>query len=267
MRFSHLNPPLWLAQTALALALSFGQAQAQTQPQTTLPDTSPTAYVGPRFPGGPDSLAAVLSRATRAASPALVGQVFLHLTLDARGQVSASALLPPPARTPAARLFKSAEVQKTAQRLVSQLPAWQPASGVPRPNDSPGMVALPLTFGPLPVARALAYGDEEPTFSAARLQTLAGGRASRSLAEYVQRQVRYPAQALRGRQQGTVYAYFEVSETGLVEQPRIVGSAGELLDEEVLRALKLVPPATVPARYQGRPVRVYYVIPVYFKML
>jgi len=267
MHFHRPNPPLWLVQSALALTLSFGQAQAQTPPQTTLPGVSPTAYVGPHFPGGPDSLAAVLGRATRAASPALVGQVFLHLTLDARGQVSASALLPPPARTPAARLFASAEVQKVAQRLVSQLPAWQPANGVPRPGDSPGMVVLPLTFGPLSATRALAYGDDEPTFSAARLQALAGGRPSRSLAEYVQRQVRYPAQALRSRQQGTVYAYFEVSETGLVEQPRIVGSAGETLDEEGLRALKLVPPATVPARYQGRPVRVYYVVPVAFKML
>ncbi|PYQ17463.1 MAG: hypothetical protein DMF79_17460 [Acidobacteria bacterium] len=48
----------------------------------------------------------------------------------------------------------------------------------------------------------------------------------------------YPAPARRMRLQGTVTAEFVVTETGGVADPRIVESAGEVLDEAFLKALR-----------------------------
>ena len=91
--------------------------------------------------------------------------------------------------------------------------------------------------------------------------------SSRSLQNYIQKSTRYPPAALRQSQQGVVYAYFEVAETGAIEHTEIVGTAGDALDNEVLRALKTLPAATKPAMLQGQPVRVFYVVPLTFKMV
>jgi TonB family protein len=79
-------------------------------------------------------------------------------------------------------------------------------------------------------------------------------------------QIRYPAEDFRRQRQGTVYAYFEVSETGRVEQRRIVGTLSPTFDAEVLRVLNRLPSALTPPCQQGRPVRVGYVLPLHFRL-
>lgn len=80
-------------------------------------------------------------------------------------------------------------------------------------------------------------------------------------------QVRYPAEDIRQRRQGVVYAYLEVSETGAVEQRRSVGSVSPTLDAEVLRVLATLPNALTPPRLHGQPGRAGYVLPFTFKVL
>jgi hypothetical protein len=60
------------------------------------------------------------------------------------------------------------------------------------------------------------------------------------------------------------YAYFEIAGNGAIERPAIVGTVGEPLDEAVLKTIENLPVATVPALLHGRPVRVYYVLPITF---
>jgi len=57
-----------------------------------------------------------------------------------------------------------------------------------------------------------------------------------------------------------------VAENGAIEHPRILGTAGRALDAEVLRMAEKLPAATTPPQLQGRPVRVFYVLPVTFKI-
>ncbi|MDJ0366813.1 energy transducer TonB [Hymenobacter sp. H14-R3] len=250
-----------------ALALSFtaltGRAQNATAVMALIgPDPTLTAYTGPRFPGGPDSLRALLSRAVRPVNPALVGQLFLQLKLTSTGAVQKATLLVPPRGTPAAQLAKNPKVQALLGRLVQGLPAWQPGPGTPGQNQATlNTVTLPLPFGPADGSVALDYSDENPTFPATPDDRRFG------VAGFVQKRVRYPVQDMRNRVEGIVYAYFEVSETGVVEQRRIVGSVSPTLDAEVLRALALLPNALTPPRQAGRPVRVGYVLPFNFKML
>ena len=60
--------------------------------------------------------------------------------------------------------------------------------------------------------------------------------------------------------------YFEVAENGAVENPQILASAGGALDAEVRQAVRSLRPATTPAQLNGRPVRVFYVLPMTFKI-
>lgn len=126
-----------------------------------------------------------------------------------------------------------------------------------------------LAFGPEPVAPARAYSDENPTFSVVPLPVFGHGKATvpHNLTDFFYRQVRYLSEDVRRGRSGTVYAYFEVSETGTVEQRRIVGTVSPTLDAEVLRVLARLPSALAPPRYQGRPARVSYVLPISFKVL
>ena len=78
----------------------------------------------------------------------------------------------------------------------------------------------------------------------------------------------YPVEALRARERGTVYAGFEVTESGAIAHPEILGSVGRSLDAGVLRALAALPAAlpaaTASAQLRGQPVRVRYVLPLKF---
>lgn len=255
----------WLRQLAAACLLG-GLGSLGARPALAQAPALP--YDGPRYPGGPDSLRAAVARQLRAANPAWAGTVLLRLTLDDAGNVRKSSFLPPPPGTPAATLVRNADVRALAEQLVQRQPRWQPGPPVASSGPPAAWLTEPtllLVFGGASAgAVPLAYSDEYPTFPAF------GGRDygswQQNLRAFLQKQIRYPAEALRSQQQGTVYAYFEVSETGAVENRHVVGSVSAALDTEVERVLGDLPPARTPPRQQGQPVRVYYVLPLAFKI-
>jgi len=217
----------------------------------------------PHFVGGPDSLRALLGRVQRQASPALKGQVFLVLELNKNGAPAKTSLLRPTAATDLA-LANTEEIRTISDKLGSQLTPWQLDPAVVSSADKYALtVILPLTFGPAAEPRLLLYSDEKPVFPLPTgFKPYRSNPASYTLRDFLQRQFRYPAIDLRNQVEGTVYAYFEVSETGAVENRRVVGSLSPTIDAEVLRTLNTIPNATTPPRQQGRPVRVAYVVPV-----
>ncbi|MEJ7666232.1 MAG: energy transducer TonB [Hymenobacter sp.] len=252
---------LWVYGCGWLLTLS---AQAQTAPTMALLGTDPasTTYTGPRYPGGPDSLRATLRRVLRPANPTLAGQLFLHLELDEQGRTRKARLLRLPAG-PAAALAVNPEVLVLTGKIVQTLLPWQLGEAVPGQPDNANSITLPLDFGPTATPPALDYSEENPTFPAQKIR----GRSVPNLRAFVQMQVLYPAEDIRQRRQGVVYAYLEVSETGAVEQQRIAGSVSPTLDAEVLRVLATLPNALTPPRLHGQPVRVGYVLPFIFKVL
>ncbi|MGI4739353.1 MAG: energy transducer TonB [Janthinobacterium lividum] len=254
---------------AFGLGLAPGQIAAQVTPLVLPAGTtaSTPVYLGPRFRGGPDSVRALVARALRPAGPALAGQVFLQLELNEVGAVRTGYLLTPPRKTPAADLAKHAEVRALAQQLAKRLTPWQlvPSTGPDQGANALNTIALPLLFGPGAETAPLSYSDEMPTFRLADGRP--DGAAVVSLPRLLQRQVAFPAEDIRNRVSGTVYAYLEVSETGAVTQRSIVGSLSPGLDAEVLRVLGQVPNASTPPRQAGRPVRVGYVLPFRFKTI
>ena len=242
---------------AVLLAGALGPRLAHAQAQTPVEQR----YGGPRYPGGPDSLRATIGRAMRAANPAWTAPVVVQLQSDANGAVQKVRFLQPPQGTPAAKLVRNAEMRKYATNALSKLAHWQESPGVIRLSSwEYDIETLLLPFGSTEPA-PLAYSEQEPVFTVPGMsnKTLSG------VHQYIQRTVRYPAEDLRARLEGTVYAYFEVSETGAIEHQQIVGSVSPTLDAEVLRALRQVPAARTPPMQQGRPVRVYYVLPFTFR--
>lgn len=253
-----LSYPRLLAAGLLTLLL--GPAALAASAQANLP---PVAYTGPRYPGGPDSLRVALQRLAATPDAPVAGEFFIKLELDKAGRLRNATPLYSP-RTPAAGHLTKKQTQ-ALDAALARWPAWQLTAG--QPATGAPTVILPIAFNPAASLPALAYSDQEPGFAARSLgQDARQPVGIEQLLSFLQRQVRYPAEALRRQEQGRVYAYFEISETGAVEQQRVVGSAGPTLDAEVGRVLRLIPPALSPPRQQGRPVRVFYVQPITFSV-
>jgi TonB family protein len=221
-----------------------------SRPGTARPSAAATAGTGPSFLGGPDSLRAVLARGARRAESGAQGRVLVEFDLDNEGRTrNVKALIPANAKdraTPAA--------YAAAVRLIEQLPPWLPGPANSRLRHQ----LLTLAFGTATLPATVDYASLQfPTFPGSQ-PTL------ESLTAYIQRQARYPEAAMERQQQGRVYAYFEVSESGEVERGQIIGSVSPLLDAEVLRVLQSLPRATTPPINSGQAVRASFTLPVSF---
>ena len=273
MRFLHSLSLLGLC------LLATPALHAQTATVSNLAD-----YAGPRYPGGPDSLRALVGRSTRQAGAAPAGHALVQFELMPDGQPTKYSVKTPPGRANK----PLAEAAAAALRyLEAHMPAWQPAPPDPeaRANEKPNRMSLVLDFATPTTAQPYAYADQNPVFGTL-LQQLAERQRSyvektladptkraqfqssvRGLSAFCQMQVRYPPAALRAHEQGMVYASFEVEKDGTIVHPEILSSVGRSLDDEVLRVLATLPVATAPAQLHGQPVHVRYVLPLTFKIM
>ncbi|MBD2724658.1 energy transducer TonB [Hymenobacter armeniacus] len=246
---------------SLVFAPVLGQAQT---------DPAGPAYTGPRYPGGPDSLRALVFRSVRLASPRPAGRIVLKFELTDGIQPSHFELVPPPGPPNPALLQAAAAA---TEYLQAHMLAWQAGAPDPKLPSAAPKLRLLLDYNAPSVAQPYAYADQNPSApneaALAKVQKkkkhpVSLDYSAKSLITYIQKEVKYPPLALRQGQQGVAYVYVEIAENGTVERPAIVGSISESLDTEILRAISTLPAATVPALVQGRPVRVYYVLPITF---
>ena len=213
-------------------------------------------------------------RSTRLLMPGVAGRAVVQFDLK-DGQQPGNFKLVGPERRAKSDLGKV--TQAALDYLQTRMLPWQPAPAKPntKPDRNPRMM-LSLNFAASANAQPYAYADQEPTFAyvearptnapevVAPIQMVA---AYSGLTNYVQRQVRYPAQAMRNREQGRLTVYFEVAESGAVENTEIIGSIGSILDAEVLSVVQSLRPAATPGLLNGHPARVFYVLPITFKMM
>lgn len=83
--------------------------------------------------------------------------------------------------------------------------------------------------------------------------------------KYIQEQIIYPKEAIEAGIEGRVFVSFTINEKGEIEDIKIVRGVDPLLDNEVLRVLKLSPKWT-PGKQRGKPVKTSFTIPVEFKI-
>lgn len=84
-----------------------------------------------------------------------------------------------------------------------------------------------------------------------------------SLHSFMKQNLKYPDSAKYNRIQGRVYIGFEVDKKGKIRNERIVNGVHELLDNEALRVIRMMP-AWKPGSAGGSPTSVQYILPVDF---
>lgn len=88
---------------------------------------------------------------------------------------------------------------------------------------------------------------------------------SLDIGQYLQKNLHYPADARKHHIQGRVILKFVVDEDGNITDCKIAKSIGGGCDEEAMRVLKSMP-SWKPGMQDGKPVKVYYTLPISFQL-
>lgn len=83
--------------------------------------------------------------------------------------------------------------------------------------------------------------------------------------KFLARNIKYPTEAMRDDVEGKVIVTFTVSDKGRIRNPQVIQSLGGGTDEEALRVV-LNMPSWKPAKQNGRPVAMEYVLPIEFML-
>ena len=102
-------------------------------------------------------------------------------------------------------------------------------------------------------AKVFTYVEQMPVFP--------GGEAA--LQKFIHDHLKYPAVSLEEGVQGTVMLRFVVTSNGTVGDVQVLKSVDTYLDREAVRVIRELPKFS-PGRQQGKPVNVWFQIPVRF---
>ncbi len=84
-----------------------------------------------------------------------------------------------------------------------------------------------------------------------------------ALAEFLGKNIQYPAKAAQNGEGGTVYVAMIIDEQGNVSDVKVMRGVSELLDAEAVRVVSLLP-AWIPGKQNGKPVKVRFIMPIRF---
>ncbi len=98
------------------------------------------------------------------------------------------------------------------------------------------------------------YTQEMPLFP--------GGDAA--LLKFINNNCIYPKEASELSVSGNTIIRFIIDDNGQVTDPTVIKSLNSIFDQEALRVIKMIP-RMCPGKLNGRPVKVFMSVPVYFK--
>lgn len=90
-----------------------------------------------------------------------------------------------------------------------------------------------------------------------------------ALIKFISEHIIYPPSAMENKIEGVVYIRFTVEKDGSLSDYKILRdvSGTDELSREAIRVIKLTSGMWKPGKQSGKPVRVYYNLPVRFKLL
>ena len=98
-----------------------------------------------------------------------------------------------------------------------------------------------------------------------RTPSFPGGDAA--LMRFISENIVYPAEAVKNNIEGKVVVQLLIDKTGKVSEIKVVRSAGEDLDKEAVRVMKLLPDFSPGYNFiKGEPIDMWYTLPVTFKL-
>jgi protein TonB len=116
--------------------------------------------------------------------------------------------------------------------------------------SGPSIITKPAV--PPAPEKAVGYASEMPSFNG-------------DIKDYLRRNLRYPEMARTNGVEGRVYVQFTVETDGSVTDVNLKRGAQRSLDEEALRVIRSMP-RWKPGKNNGRAVRVFLTLPIYFQL-
>lgn len=225
------------------------------------------------FPGGEAALMAFIKKNLKypadAARDSIEGRVVLTYMVELDGSITEIEVM----RSPDERLTKE------AVRVIKMMPKWKPERRLGKPVRT--KYVLPITFRLNAAqqksanANPLATKMEKADIAAASGEDMIfegkpdhdpefpGGEAA--LMKFIKTNLSYPPSAARKGIQGRVMLSFIVEKNGSASTITVLNSPDNALSREAVRVVKKMPKWT-PARHEGKPVRVKFVMPVTFRL-
>jgi len=116
---------------------------------------------------------------------------------------------------------------------------------------------------PVPPSPPMPDVDDTELMVVEQMPEYPGGQEA--LAAFMIKEVKYPRKAKREGIEGKVYVSFVVDTDGSITEVGILHGVHPLLDEEAMRAVRLMPKWT-PGKQNGKPVKTKFSLPVVFKL-
>jgi len=132
-----------------------------------------------------------------------------------------------------------------------------PSDGIGTPNGNGTTFTFEVQKPAPPVL------DEGPTRTPDIMPEFPGGE--KALLAYLAKHTEFPSQMRDMWIGGQVISEFTISETGSVSDVHIIRSPSAAFNREVVRVINTLP-AFKPGLQNGRPVKVRYVVPMFFKL-
>jgi protein TonB len=116
----------------------------------------------------------------------------------------------------------------------------------------------------VPVAIEEEVVEEAPVYTAEEMPSFQGGDLN-TFREWVVSQLKYPRMAEENNITGTVSLRFVIERDGSLSNIEVLSLTDRSLNEEAVRVLN-TSPKWEPGKQRNRPVRVYYTLPVVFRL-
>ena len=114
-----------------------------------------------------------------------------------------------------------------------------------------------------PTGKENSNGDKPVFLGVEQMPQYKGG--TKALYQFLGENIRYPEEATRANIKGRVTLQFIVEENGELSDVHVMKGIGYGCDEEAVRVVKMLPGFS-PGLQNGKPVRVWYTLPVVFNL-
>jgi TonB family protein len=222
----------------------------------------------PMFPGGDSALLAFIARNTvyppEAKQNGIQGKVIVRFAITSTGTVEQIKVLK----------GVSPELDNEAIRVMGLLPAFKPGRQGGKPVAVWYMVPITFSLGHKEKTQSDTIPGKEPYISKPQdndepyvvveeMPFFPGGDAA--LLNYIVKNVVYPPEAKKQGIQGRVIARFCVTKDGSVDRVSVMRGVSPDLDREAVRVLGSLS-GFRPGRQGGKPVDVWYQLPIEFAL-
>lgn len=132
-------------------------------------------------------------------------------------------------------------------------------------KESEGIAETPPVEAPTAVTKAVELPEEDnsPFLTVEMKPSFVGG--DKEMYKFLSQNLKYPSAAQRANIQGKVFLKFIVEKDGSITGVETMKGIGFGCDEEAARVVKLMP-KWIAGKQNGRNVRVFFTIPVFFRL-